>query len=1082
MKKQFSNRTLFLFFILYVFSGINIQQAKAEYFLHNSSLNSSDTNNITLDQKIKVEDLFKYISEFTKYTFFYSSELEELQKVIYINVNEASVSEVLEEAFKQVPLEYQFDGIDIIIRKVNIENNNQTQSTRKIAGCIVDQSGVPLMSVTVYVKNTSTGTISDEDGCFSIDMQDDQTLVISHLGFNSEEVLYSGQSYLDITLTESREMLDDVVVVGYGSQKIKDVTGSLSYIKRKEIEDSPVLHIIDALAGKASGIQVIMPSGKPQGNSFIRIRGTTSIDASSEPLYVIDGVPTHTIYDISPNDVESVSVLKDASAAAIYGSAGSNGVVIINTKKENDSKGVVNFNSYYGFSKVTNKLETLNSIQYIDLMEELGLTTDWSKYTENTNWQDEIYRTATKQNYQLSFAGSDKGYNYYISGNWQKFEGIIRNSTADRLSGKVNFDKEVNKWLKVGASLMYSKWHDVNVSDNIGSGNQGVVLGALITPPVIGVINDDGTYTGNPLQPSWENPVAGTDAAENNYHSNRFLSNFFYEIQIIRGLKYKSSLSLDNFNGKYTYFLDPYTTDWGRVNIGMAQETNDASSFWIYENLLTYDKIKGENKFSLMGGVIVSKNSTSSLSVEARNFANESIKSINGGSEVKSALSFEEHRSNVSILSRVNYAYNDKYLFTVNARADASSVFGPAKRWGFFPSFSGGWRITKESFMENQYFFNEIKLRLGWGEVGNDRISPYAWSGKVGPGYNYVINGQIVPGIAIETFDNKDLQWETTSQTNMGIDITFFKYRLNLIADAYIKNTSNLLLSVPIPTYTGFSSTIQNVGKIQNKGLEFAVSAKIIDAGFIWDVNYNMSFNKNRVIDLKDQVIMTGYIFQRGNVVRVEEGKELGNFWGHISEGVDPVTGNIIYKDIDNDNAFTAEGDKTIIGNANPDFICGLTNTISYKGISLNVFLQGVYGNQVFNATRIYTEGMNDFKNQTSDVLRRWHNEGDITDIPKSTLGLKNNSELSTRFIEDGSYLRVKTITLSYFIPEKLLKKVNIAKLKVYATAENLFTFTNYSGYDPELNAFGNNNLVQSVDIGTYPHARSVILGLNVSF
>ncbi|MEN8138406.1 MAG: TonB-dependent receptor [Bacteroidota bacterium] len=1064
--------------IVLLFSGNVFSEVKSEK-INTGFIISNTPEKITINREIKIIDLLNHISDVTDYFLLYKSDLEELNVIVKLNVKDETVSKVLNLAFKKIDLEYLIEDNYIIIRKTDTRKQFKK---KKITGKITDNTEKIVEGVSVYIKGGEKGAVSNTNGIFTIEAYEGQTLVFSHIAFKEEEVLYSGQDDIHVVLSENVANLDDVVIVGYGKQKVRELTGSLSHITNSKLEEATVLNVVDALEGRAPGVVVTMPSGKPQKHGFIRIRGTTSIEASSDPLFVIDGIPTLTIYDISPNDVESITILKDASATAIYGSSGANGVVIIETKKEFNLKNVINFSSYIGSSEIVKKLGTLNSEQYIELMDELGLSTDWTKYNKNTDWQDEIYRKAFQQNYQLSFSGSDDGLNYYISGNWQKKEGIVRNSFAERLSGKVNIDKKVNERLKVGASFMYSKWHDKDVNDKVESGNTGVVLGALVTPSVIGIFDDDGRYSGNPLQPSFENPVAITDAPKQDYFSNRFLSNFFFEAKIAKGLEFRSSLSLDNSNGKYSYYLDPYSTDWGRVNDGLAQEIVDASTFWINENILTYIKEIGYHRFKLMGGGIISKNSTSFLNVKTRHFANGSIETINGGSELLASVSNEEYRSNVSYISRLNYSFQDKYLFTGNMRADASSVFGPEKRWGYFPSFSVGWRVSSESFMSNQSFIDDFKLRLGWGKVGNDRIAPYSWSGKVNTGYNYVFNGQILPGIAVETLDNSNLQWETTSQTNIGADLIFLNDRLSVVFDAYVKNTSDLLLSVPIPTHAGVSSSIQNVGKIQNKGLEFGLNAKIIDSWFNWNADFNIFHNSNKVVDLEGQILMTGNIIQRGNIIRVEEGKELGNFWGYVSEGVDPATGDIIYKDLNNDKKITAEGDRTIIGNSNPDIVYGLNNSFSYKRISLNVFVQGVYGNQVFNATRVSTEGMNDFKSQTSVVNDRWRAEGDISDIPRAVLGSKSNSEISDRFIEDGSYLRLKKLSLSYSFSEKLITKLKLSKLKIYVSAENLYTLSNYSGYDPEINAFGNSNLVQGVDYGTYPHAKSVFMGINMSF
>jgi len=1051
-----------------------------------TSENSFSQEKIMIDQDklVTVDQVFKIIKLQTDYRFIYPKKLFVNSPKVQLRKGEIEISKLLNQSLNDNNLNFELSDNNLIIinRKVVLNNEKEKLQQAEISGVVKDSEGQLLPGVSIIIKGTTNGTETDFDGNFSLLVKEGDILVLSSIGYTSKEVVYTGQNSLTIVLESDVTYLNDVIIVGYGTQKIKDITGSVSQISSETIEERPILQITDAMAGKAAGVTVVSPSGKPQSGGFIRIRGTTSIGASSEPLYVIDGIPVDVIYDINPNDIESISILKDASSAAIYGASGANGVVIIKTKRGSSKDGQISFDSYVGTSTVSNKLGTINSSQYIELMDELGLVADWSQYTENTDWQDEIYRTALRQNYQLSFSGADKGMNYYISGNYQDAEGVIRSNEVERYSAKVNFSKQIRNWLKIGTNLTYSKWRDVDVTDNAGAGRGGVVLGALVTPSVIGIFNDDGTYTGNPLQSSWENPVAGTDAPDKEYHNSRFLGTTYLDIDITDELQFKTRFSIHDSNGKFTYFLDPYSTDWGRVNQGIASESSSKNFYWSFENMITFKKTIGAHVFDVLGGYIASKKNNSNFSAETKNFANESVKTIAGGSIINYATSYESERSNESFISRVNYAYDDKYLVTANFRADGSSVFGPNNQWGYFPSFSLGWRLTEENFMK-EGFFDDIKFRFGWGQVGNDRIAPYAWYGTVAPGYNYVIGGNIVPGIAAETLENQDLKWETTVQTDIGVDLTFLDNRLNVIMDYYVKNTEDLLLGMPIPTSTGFTSSIQNVGEIKNKGFEFTILGKVIEKDdFSWDTNFNMSFNDNEIIDLKDQIIMTGDIYQRGNVVRAEEGQPMGNFWGFISDGVDPSTGDIIYRDLDGDGEINADGDKTVIGNANPDFSYGFTNSLNYKGFGLNIFFQGVSGNDIFNATRIETEAMTDFKSQSSAVVNRWQQPGDVTSIPKATLGDKYNSDLSSRFIEDGSYLRLKTLTFSYDFNQSFIEKSFLSRLKLYFTAENLTTFTDYSGYDPEVNAFGSSNLVQGVDYGTYPQTQNFIFGINASF
>ena len=1063
MKKILLIMRLSLFFLL-----ISVFNVSATVYSQSTKISLNLSN-------ASLSEVLEHIEKSSDYRFLYRKDYLDLDKKININTKNSSIEHVLKNVLSN------YEDLSYSLLKDNLIVIAPTNIAWELTGQVTDESGSPIPGVTVSIKGKQVGTITDLNGSFTLEVNEGDVLIFSFIGYQTKTITIVDQKVVNITLVESVQQLDEVVITGYGMQRVKDVTGSISNISTDDIESRPMLQFQDALQGKAAGVQIISPSGKPQSGAFIRIRGTTSIDGSSEPLYVVDGVPSENMQNINPNDIESITILKDASAAAIYGSSGANGVVIINTKRGINKKPTVEFNSYFGFSKVMKYIDVLNSQEYIDLMDELGLSTDWSQYTAHTNWQDEVLRTAGNSSYQLSLSGSDDKTNYYISGNWTKQDGIVRNNTADRYSGKINFDRQVNSWLKAGTSILYSKWHDVNITDNIGAGRGGVILGMLTTPEVIGIFNPDGTYTGNPLQTSWENPVASTDAPEQDYYQTRFQGNFYVEANITKSLKFKSLISLETSNGKFNYFLDPYKTDWGRVNQGTAEESSDKTEYWLSENTIRFNKKFGKHTFAALAGFIVSNRQYNSLFVRTTHFANTAVKTIDGGAIIEDVSSSYTERSNLSQIARINYDFNNKYLITANFRADASSVFGPGQRWGYFPSFSAGWRISEEAFLSGIDALNDLKLRIGWGEVGNDRIQEYAWYGTVGTGYNYVIGGTIVPGISIETMENKDLKWETTSQTDIGLDVFLFNYRLGLTFDAYLKNTSDLLLSMPVPRSTGFESTIQNVGKIQNKGIEILITTKNFVNEFKWNTDFNISFNKNEVIYLNEQIINSGWIYQRGNVAIAKEGKPMGSFYGYVAEGVDPATGLMIYKDVNGDGEFTPD-DKQIIGDANPKFIYGLNNTFSYKGFDLSIFLQGVYGNDIFNATRIETESMNDFKSQQATVLNRWKNPGDVTNMPAATLGDKYNSELSTRFIEDGSYLRIKSLTLSYTLAQSVIGKLKLSKLRFYVTGENLYTFTNYSGYDPEVNAFGGDNLAQGIDFGTYPQSRNIIFGLNLSF
>lgn len=958
--------------------------------------------------------------------------------------------------------------------------------SKQVTGNVVDESNFPLPGVSILIKGTGSGTITDLDGDYSLEVPDENAvLVFSFMGYASQEISVAGRTELNVTMTTDVRSLEEFVVVGYGEQARKDITGSVSIVGPETFEARPNSQFGNLIQGKMAGVQVVTPSGKPSAGFSIRIRGTNSISGSSEPLYVVDGVPTTDTRTINPADIENISILKDASSAAIYGAQGANGVVLITTKKGQSGAPKFDFTAYTGFSQPWKTLEVLNSEQYRDLMTEFGQNTDWSQYTENTDWQKEIFQRGTSQNYQLSVSGKNEQTTYYISGGWTQQKGAVRSSEMDRYNFKVNLEQFVNDWLKFGTNFNYMRYHDVDVPDNQAVNQGGVILGMLSTPPNIGIYRQDGTFTSNPFQ-DWENPVASTDGSKRGYKNQRVLGNIYAEIDFTPELKFRSNLGIDQNTGVYDYFLDPFRTSYGRANEGIARNNTDHMSYHIIDNTLSYRKISGNHNFTALIGSVLQQYQWENNYIETRGFANDVVTTTNAGSIILSAGNSKSEKANASFLGRITYDFDERYLLTANFRADGSSSFGPSNRWGYFPSFSLGWRLSEEHFMESiRPAVDDLKLRFGWGLVGNDQISnsSYAYVGRVSYGANYPIGGAIVPGSYPSSIENRNLKWETTEQLSLGIDAAFFESRLIFNADAYIKNTSDLLLNVQLPRTTGFNEGIQNIGKLQNKGLEFQISSVNTDGELKWNTDFNLSLNRNKVVDIVGEEIISGGIAGRGDVSYSVEGKPLGMFYGYVFGGVDPETGNAYYIDKNGESTFTpASDDRQFIGNPHPDFIYGMTNTLSYKNFDFSIFLRGVQGNDVFNATRIETEGMTDAKNQSLAVVDRWRAPGDVTDIPRASWGNTNNSRISTRFVEDGSFLRVQALTLGYNAPSYFLSKFQLTALRLYVTGENLLTITGYKGFDPEVNAFGSSNTIMGVDFGTYPQTRNLIFGLNVSF
>lgn len=1044
---------------------------------------------VTLSESnIPLEKAFRIIKKQTGYSFLYTETQMQAFKKISVHVKDASLESVLLACFANQSFTYAIIEKTIIVKNSDGSISSQQMKQLQVSGRVTDSAGNGLAGASVRVKGNNVGTSTGADGSFSINTDGEQAvLVISYVDFETREItIAKNQTVLQVVLRKKENELNQVVVVGYGSQRKKDITGSVATLSSKDIDNRGSAQFGYAIEGKAAGVQVIRPSGQPQAGFSIRIRGTSTITAGSEPLYIIDGVPTESTHEINPSDIETITVLKDASAAAIYGASGANGVVLITTKRGKNQKTKVSFDTYQSMANVWKKIDVLNASEYKTLMNEMGQSVDWSKYTADNNWQDQVFRTAHSQNYQLGITGGNENTGYYISGAWVKQQGVVITNELNRGSFKINLDHKVNTWLKVGTSINYSRWKDIDVSENA---KYGAIMSTLTGAPVTDLYNADGTFAIHPFIQDLENPVALVLKNKHSWINYRFNGNAYAEAVVTKNLKLRSMFGVEQLNGDYQGWVDPYTSREGRGFKGIADLTSSNTSYWISENTITYNTIFGQkHNLTAIGGFVVSQKNVSSSWIHGTGFGSDAIPNVSGAS-IKTSGAGSSARKNVSALSRINYTYDDRYLLTANFRADASSVFNNSDNvWGYFPSFSAGWRISKERFFNSNSWLSDLKLRAGWGAVGNDQVGDYASYGLVSAASNYIIGGVITPGTAVSSLENKNLKWETTQQTDIGIDAAILQNRILFTADYYIKQTTNMLLDRPIPGSVGIpgSTAIKNIGKMDNRGFEFQVSSKNLVGKLKWSTDFNVFFNRSKIISLDGGTIKIGNISERGTVAIAQEGKQLGLFYGYIADGVDPATGNIIYRDIDKSGDLS-DGDQTIIGNANPKYFFGLTNNFSYGNFTFSFFLQGVQGNDIFNATRIETEGLIDEANQTKNVLRRWTTPGQVTDMPRASYGDNTNSLISSRFIEDGSFMRLKSATLGYTLPEAVTSRLKLSRCFLYVTGENILTFTKYSGFDPEVSLYGRSgstekNIAPGIDYGTYPQSREFIIGLNITF
>ncbi|MCC6413273.1 MAG: TonB-dependent receptor [Saprospiraceae bacterium] len=958
------------------------------------------------------------------------------------------------------------------------------QASAQISGKVTDTNGEALPGVSVMVKGTAQGTSTDIDGNYRL-AATDGILVFSYTGFTPQEIAVGGRTTINVVLTDLAIVLEQAIVVGYGVQKKKDITTAVVTVGEKDIKDRPMVSAAEALQGKAAGVQVVQPSGKPGGDISVRVRGATSVLAGNEPLYVIDGVPTTDIRGLNPSDIESMSVLKDASSAAIYGARAANGVVLITTKHGKEGAPVVSFNAYAGVSQLRQTIDVLSTKQYRTLMEEINPGSLDPTETDYTDWSDETFGTGVIQSYQLGFSGGNDKSRYMVSANYLNNAGIVRPAQFDRYSVRMNLDNQLKNWLKIGTNIniLHSKTQDT--PDNASSGRGGVIMSALNTPPFLNIYKDDGSgqYDPNPFQPSWENPVAYMEGPDQEALDTRLFGNMYAELGLFKGFTFKTNVGIDLSAHEWNYYLDPYRTNYGRDQNGIGRADKSNTRSWLWENTANYATHFGDHNMSFLVGSSFQQLQWSDSYTQGNDFPEDvSVKTINAANNVFGNTTAEAWAL-ASFFGRATYDYQSKYLLTATLRRDGSSKL--AEHWGTMPSFSAGWRISAEPFLENIEAIYDLKLRAGWGKNGNQEGIPnYARYGLISYYRTAQTNPLSGPAGVQTTYGNPDLRWETTAQSNVGIDLSMWKGRVNFNADAYIKTTDDVILNVQLSNSLPITSIQTNAGKIENKGLEFNLSTVNTTGALRWTTDFNIAFNKNKVLRLDyTDVYYFGRIYSNNqDVAIVKEGLALGTFFGYVSEGVNPETGDLTFKDV-NENGIFDPGDRTTIGSAQPKFTYGFTNVFNWRNFDLNIFFQGSHGNDIFNATRIDLEGMFDSKNQSTDVLRRWTPDNRNTDIPRAVGGGNvDNVRNSTRFVEDGSYLRLKALTLAYNFNPEWLKRAKIGRLSVYTTGQNLLTFTKYTGFDPEVNAFGRSATELGIDYGTYPQARTVIVGANVEF
>lgn len=972
-----------------------------------------------------------------------------------------------------------------------------------------EASGLP--GVSILVKGTSLGSLTDMNGEYSLEAPVNSVLVFSFVGYQTQEITFKGESVLNVVLVDKPTALDEVIVIGYSSVARRDITGSIASIKSEKFQDIAISGMDQALQGQIAGVQVTQSSGTPGGGISVRIRGVTSISASNRPLFIVDGIPVETgalsgrsfggqtdnaLSLLNPNDIESMEVLKDASAKAVYGSRASNGVVVIRTKRGKNGAPKINFDVQRGVIQPVKKLDLLNATQLLELQREavtnagenpdaFGLIPGVTDAV-NTDWQDEVLRTGILQQYQLSVTGGDDNTSYYISGAYRDEEGVQLNSRFTRMSLTMNLDQKLSDRLSFGSNFTLSRSMNHRVKgDNF---LDGVYSGAVKSLPYFVPFDENGFLVGpgSPLYAGFPNfnPVAQAVLPRFEVMTVKLLGGINASYSFNENLKLKAQVSLDYNNITEDDYESSQTAIGGFLasvggqgyGIYSAGITSNVNSFLT----LTYSKkINDKQQLNALLGTEVYQSFNTGGSVQGRLFPSDDFTYINSAGIVDAGGSLKAPPSGlVSFFTEAAYDYDDRYLAKITVRTDGSSNFGPNNKFGFFPAVSAGWRISQEEFFPTS-FVSDLKLRASFGYTGNERIGAFNYLATWG---SSTYNGST--GVAPNNVDNPDIKWESTREINIGVDAQLWEGRVQTTFDIYHNKTSDLLLVRPYPTTTGFGGIVDNIGDMQNKGIELSVTSVNMDKALRWTTTLNLSKNINEVVFLADSIpLFRGYVGEGVDGTNIiKEGEPMGTFWGLNFLGVDPANGDAIYQDRNNDGAITNE-DAMVIGNSQPKLYGGITNNLFYKGFDLTVFFQFSVGNKVLNFSKatFVNMGADIENNQSVEALRRWQEPGDITDVPRYELGSTLNNLHSNRLIEDGSYLRLKSLSMGYNFPARITNTLMLKQLRLYVTATNIWTYTKYTGADPEVSTLDGSASAPGIDFFTLPQVKTISVGLNAT-
>ncbi|MGJ1267623.1 TonB-dependent receptor [Sphingobacterium spiritivorum] len=1089
---------------------------------------SAYSQNINLSFKNeKLGKVLKSISQQSGYSIFYNSELLKGTKPVSIDIKAGTLNKVLDLVFVNQPLNYRLEGKSILISRQMSSKNMVINTTAEnfqetITGTVTDSTGQSLSGVTVKIKGTNNITSTDAQGYFKLirAQQGNVTLVFSYIGYQTVESIYTGNP-LQISMKTEISDLAEIVVIGYGTVKKSDLTGSVSTISAAQLSQvNGVSTVAQALQGHAPGVRVNQASGQPGEGMKIQIRGTNSLAAGNDPLYVVDGMMLDGMTaQINPDDIESVSVLKDASSTAIYGSRGANGVIMITTKKGASGKTKVSYNNYLGAQVLRKKIDVINATDFATLQNEVaandGKPLPWTQAQINdlgkgTDWQDLVYRTAPVQTHNLSLSGGNEDTKYFTSFGYFDQEGIIRNSGFQRLSLRTNIDHKLFERLNLSTNLSLQNSVYNRAQYESADGGGGIPWSTMVLPPTMQVYDADGNYT-KFTGVSWgeTNPVGLSENWKRKNTNLRILGNIGLTYQITDGLKLKLSAGLDHAYDKLDVYypgnisLGQRTVD-GKPVFGRANKVYNSSTTFINDNILEYQKQFGDkHRLDALIGVTYQTSKNDELnSGTGVGFASDTYETSNIQSAITKALPESKFGDNrlLSFMARANYSYADKYFFTVSGRRDGSSRFGANNKYAFFPSAALAWTVSQEDFLKDNSTLSLLKIRTSYGESGNQAIKNYQTLANVGSA-DAIFNNQINTGFVLSALENANLKWETTRQYDIGMDMGLFNNKIQIVADYYNKRTKDLLLNVTLPGSGGFGSVLQNIGAVQNKGFEFQISAQPrLGKHLRWNPSFNISLNRTKVLDMGVDAYGKPITFKEigngGNWFPTIVGQSMMQLYGYTVEGVyqtdqeavangesSKKAGDYRFKNWDGKGTVNPEEDRTVLSRLEPKFTFGFNNGFTYKNFDFSVMMVGSYGNDIVNEFRKYNISLNGSWAPTQEGFdNRWKGpgQGNTFDKPSAKSGSPIRDYANSLWVENGSYLRVRDITLGYTLPGSTTERLRISKVRIYVSAQNYLTITNYSGFDPEVSWASAS--VNGWDRGNYPATKSITAGIRVDF